>query len=581
MKKKPVNTPIAIVERDGAPPELPGVPPLLRRVYGNRHVQSAQQLDRSLANLASPTDMRQIDTAASRIIEAIRERQRLLIVGDFDADGATSVALAVSLFEAFGATNVGYLVPNRFEFGYGLSPEIVEVALADHPKVIITVDNGISSVAGVKLANAHGVDVIITDHHLPGSELPDAHAIVNPNVPDCRFPSKVIAGVGVIYYVLSRVRAGLREHGWFAERRVAEPNMADWLDLVALGTVADVVPLDHNNRVLIHQGLLRIRKGRCRPGIKALCEIARRDLANLHASDLAFALGPRLNAAGRLDDMRLGIKCLLAEDLGQARDLAMALDELNKARRELEQDMVTDAELIVRNHEFAVADRYGIAVFDPSWHQGVIGIVAGRLREKIHRPVIAFAEAGEHAPGELKGSARSLPELHIRDALEAVANRYPGLLEKFGGHAMAAGLSIKRIHYERFSKAFDQEVRARLPVDALSPRIETDGELQASELTLETAQLLIDSGPWGQGFPEPQFHGVFDLISQRVVGEHHLKLVLRYQGGDQGRLLDGIAFRQPPIKEASRVNIVYRLQSNDYTGTPSLQLLVEHIEALA
>jgi single-stranded-DNA-specific exonuclease len=341
--------------------------------------------------------------------------------------------------------------------------------------------------------------------------------------------------------------------------------------------VADVVPLDHNNRVLVHQGLARIRKGRCRPGIKALCEVGRRELLNLQAADLGFVVGPRLNAAGRLDDMRLGIKCLLAKDLDQARDLAVALDELNKARRELEQDMVQDAELIVRNHEIAVTDRYGISVFDPSWHQGVIGIVAGRLREKIHRPVIAFAEAGTHAPGELKGSARSLPELHIRDALDAVASRYPGMLEKFGGHAMAAGLSIKRIHYERFSKAFDQEVRERLPAHALSPRIETDGELDSTELTLDTALLLNDAGPWGQGFPEPRFHGIFDLISQRVVGEHHLKLVLRCEG----QLLDSIAFRQPPIKESGRVKVVYRLQRNDYSGIPTLQLLVEHIEALA
>ncbi len=572
-----MSTSVAIVERDGTVPDLPDVNPLLRRVYGNRSIVSADHLDRSLAKLANPTDLRQIDTAAKRIIEALRHQENLLIIGDFDADGATSVALAVSLLEAFGAKNVGYLVPNRFEFGYGLSPEIVEVALVEKPKVVVTVDNGVSSVAGVALANSHGVDVIITDHHLPGSELPDAHSIVNPNVPGCPFPSKAIAGVGVIYYVLSRVRAGLRELGWFAEQQIDEPNMADWLDLVALGTVADVVPLDQNNRVLVHQGLLRIRKGRCRPGIRALCEVARRDLFNLTASDLGFAVGPRLNAAGRLDDMRLGIQCLLAKELTQARRLATALDELNKARRELEQDMVADAELIVRNHAIAVGDRYGITVFDPSWHQGVIGIVAGRLREKIHRPVIAFAEAGPHAPGELKGSARSLPELHIRDVLDAVASRYPGLLEKFGGHAMAAGLSIKRFHYARFGKAFDQEVRNRLPASALSPRIETDGELDASDLTLETAALLNDAGPWGQGFPEPQFHGVFDLISQRVVGEHHLKLVLRHEG----RLLDGIAFRQPPLGDVSQVKVVYRLQSNDYTGTPTLQLLVEHMEALA
>ena len=571
------ESPVTIVERSGRVPKLPGVPDLLCRIYGNRGIDSAQQLDRSLVGLEDPSGMRDIDAAAGRIARAVRERERILFVGDFDADGATSVALGVSLLRALGAESVDFVVPNRFEFGYGLSPEIVRVALAARPDLMITVDNGVSSVAGVKLANAGGVDVIVTDHHIPGTELPPAHAIVNPNVPGCMFASKAIAGVGVIYYVLSRVRRILKESGWFSEQRLVEPVLADWLDLVALGTVADVVPLDRNNRVLVHQGLLRMRKGRCRPGIQALAEVAGRDLGGLRATDLGFAIGPRLNAAGRLDDMTLGISCLLAESLPQAQPRAQTLDELNSARRELQQSMIAEAELIVRDQGRAVADRYGVCLFDEGWHQGIIGIVAGRLRERINRPVIAFAPAGDAEPHALRGSARSVPELHIRDALDAVASRHPEMLARFGGHAMAAGLSIRRVHYEQFVEAFDREVRIRLPSAALEARIETDGELESHDINLHNAVQIARGGPWGQAFPEPMFHGEFDIVSQRVVGEVHLRLVLK--AGD--RLVDAIAFQQPPLDGVGRLLAVYRLDVNDYGAAPTVQLRLEHVRALA
>ncbi|MEZ5558336.1 MAG: single-stranded-DNA-specific exonuclease RecJ [Pseudomonadales bacterium] len=550
------------------------LPPLLRRIYAARGVCDPAELDLSLAKLLPPAQLAQIDRAAARIVAAVTSGQRILFVGDFDADGATSVALGVSLLQALGAAHVDFLVPNRFEFGYGLSPEIVALAATRAPDLIITVDNGVSSVAGVAAATARGIDVIVTDHHLPGRELPQALAIVNPNLPDCVFASKNLAGVGVIYYVLSVVRTRLREAGWFETR--AEPNLADWLDLVALGTVADVVPLDRNNRILVLHGLRRMRGGRCRPGIRALAQVAGRDLNRLTAQDLGFALGPRLNAAGRLDDMTLGIRCLLAATDAEALERARALDELNRARRELEQEMVRDAELLVAQFHLDVSERFGVCVYEPGWHQGVIGIVAGRLREKVDRPVIAFADAGPVAPDELKGSARSLPELHVRDALDAIAARYPGLLSKFGGHAMAAGLSIKRVHYERFARAFDAEVRSRLPASALTRTLLSDGELDGTDFTLETARLLSESGPWGQGFPEPTFHGEFELVSQRVVGEQHLKLVVRAGR----RVMDAIAFRQPPLPEARRVRLVYRLAENDWGDLPTLQLMVEHLTAL-
>jgi single-stranded-DNA-specific exonuclease len=565
-----------IVTRPAADADrLPDLPPLLARIYAARGIVDSADVDHGLSGLHAPDSLPDIQRAGQRLADAVMEDERILVVGDFDADGATSVALALTLLRALGAAQVEFMVPNRFDFGYGLSPEIVDLAARREPDVLVTVDNGVSSVMGVARANEHGIDVIVTDHHLPGDVLPDAYAIVNPNLPESTFPSLSLAGVGVIFYVLSVVRSMLRERGWFTGRD--EPNMAEWLDLVALGTVADVVPLDRNNRIFIEQGLKRIRGGRSRPGIRALCEVARRDTGKLTAADLGFALGPRLNAAGRLDDMSLGIRCLMASDPGSARELTTALDELNRARRQLQEEMVSDAELLVAGHDTSVEERYGVCVYDASWHQGVVGIVAGRLREKLHRPVIAFAEAGDLALDELKGSARSLPDLHIRDVLDAIATRYPGMLVNFGGHAMAAGLTLKRVHYEAFAKAFDAEVRRVLPAESLQAVIVTDGRLEDEELSLDVARLLADAGPWGQGFSEPCFHDEFAVVSQRVVGESHLKLVLKR--GE--RLFDAIAFNQPPLPDVQRVAVVFRLSENDYGALPTLQLMVEHLVGLA
>jgi single-stranded-DNA-specific exonuclease len=549
--------------------------PLLARIYAARGVQDAAELDRSLGRLLTPDALDDIDRAAQRVAQAIQADESILIVGDYDADGATAVALSVSVLRAFGARTVDFLVPNRFQFGYGLSAEIVALLKDRPPRVLITVDNGVSSVAGVAAANELGIDVIITDHHLPGQTLPDAFAIVNPNLAGSGFPSRALAGVGVAYYLFARVRGALRDAGWFIDRPA--PNLADWLDLVALGTVADVVPLDHNNRVLVHQGIARMRTGRCRPGIRALAEVAKKTLARLTEQDLGFALGPRLNAAGRLEDMAIGIRCLLADDPGEARALARALDELNHARRELEAEMVRDAEFIVGQHAVAAADRFGVCVYDPGWHQGIVGLVAGRLRERIDRPVIAFADAGAIAADELRGSARSIPALHVRDALDAIATRYPGMLSRFGGHAMAAGLTIRRAHYPRFARAFDAEVERRVPPSAFTRTLETDGSLDDQELSLATARLLRDAGPWGQGFPPPLFHDTFEVVSQRVVGQQHLRLVLR-----RGRrVVDAIAFRQAPLPDARSVAIVYRPEENDFGDPPTLQLVVEHLRVLA
>lgn len=564
-----------IVRRTAEREPLPGLHPILARIYAHRQVSSSEELNRELARLLPPTELPDITLAARRIADAVRAQEKILIVGDFDADGATSVALCMLVLTACGAKHVSFLVPNRFEYGYGLSPEIVALASAEQPAVIITVDNGVSSVAGVAYANELGIDVVVTDHHLPGEERPACLALVNPNLPESRFASKAMAGVGVAYYVMSVVRAELRAQDWFADR--AEPNLADYLDLVALGTVADVVPMDANNRRLVHQGLARMRAGRCRPGIKALVEIGRRQLARLTAQDLGFAVGPRLNAAGRLEDMAIGIKCLLAENLSEARQLAQALDQLNRTRRELEADMVGDAQVMLAADQ-TQDDRLGLAIYHPTFHQGVVGIVAGRIRERFHKPAIVFADAGDQAPDELKGSARSVDGLHIRDLLDRIATTHPGLLIKFGGHAMAAGLSIKRVHFERFAVIFDKAVAAMIDPAMLAAEIKSDGELSPQELELHTAQLLAEAGPWGNGFPEPLFDGEFELVSQRTVGEHHLKLVLK----TAARVVDGIAFRQAPLPaDTQRVKAVYRVQENDYGQVPTVQLVVEYLEPLA
>ena len=546
-------------------------PRFFARALAARGVNSLSRLDLSLEHLHAPQSLRGIDVAAERLARAITQDEPVLIVGDFDADGATGTALAVSVLRAFGAKRVDYLVPNRFHFGYGLSPELARLALERQPAVIVTVDNGISSVEGVALAQRGGADVIVTDHHLPGAELPKACAIVNPNALGCRFPSKAVAGVGVIWYVLCAVRTRLTAAGFFEAAGVPRPNLAHWLDLVALGTVADVVPLDRNNRILIHNGLRRIRAGKARPGLVALAQVASRAQATMTAGDLGFALGPRLNAAGRLEDMGVGIECLLAESLKAAAPLAKTLDELNASRREIEAAMTDEATALAQAE--AEGERAAICVYHPSWHQGVVGIVAGRMREAFHRPAIAFADAGQSAPGALKGSARSIPGLHLRDALANVAARFPGLIDRFGGHAMAAGLTIRRTCLTRFAKAFEDAVSGSVTEEQLRGVRRTDGELSADELSVANAMLIAEHGPWGQAFEEPAFHGGFDLVSQRVVGERHLKLALR----TGKRVVDAIAFDQAPV-DAERVRAVYRLGINDYMDAVTLQLVIEALE---
>lgn len=563
------------------PPALmaAGLQPILARIYAQRGIATLDQLEQGLAHLLPLDQLQGVGQAADLLVEALSARQRILIIGDFDCDGATSSALAVRALRLMGAATVDYLVPNRFEYGYGLTPEIVAVAAQRSPDLIVTVDNGISSLDGVAAANARGMRVLVTDHHLPGSELPAAAAIVNPNQRGDAFPSKNLAGVGVIFYVMLALRAALRERNWFVEQAIAEPNLANLLDLVALGTVADVVPLDHNNRILVGQGLARIRAGTCCAGIRALIAVSRRNPSELAASDLGFALGPRLNAAGRLDDMSLGIELLLTDDPTRAAELAQRLEGLNHERRHIEAEMKEEAMLRLDEMELdeAAPDLpVGLCLFEPHWHQGVIGILASRIKDRLHRPVIIFAQADD---GGLKGSARSVPGLHIRDALDAVAAGNPGMLSKFGGHAMAAGLSLALEDLARFSAAFDAEVRRHLRPEDLRREILSDGELAGDELNLELAEALRAGGPWGQGFPEPLFDGVFELVSRRIVGEKHLKLVLRPAAG--GQPIDAIAFNTVdddwPVG-VREVALAYRLDVNEFNGRRSAQLMVEHIE---
>lgn len=551
--------------------------PVLRRVYSARDIRSSSDLDASITNLHPPELMGGIDRAADLLERALAERYRIIVVGDFDADGATSSALMVRALRQMGVADIQYLVPNRFEYGYGLTPEIVAVAIERQPDMIITVDNGISSIDGVAAARAAGIEVLITDHHLPGSQLPGADAIVNPNLEGDAFPSKHLAGVGVAFYLMVALRTRLRERDWFAKTGLPEPNLAELLDLVALGTIADVVPLDYNNRILVHHGLKRVRGGRCVPGITALLRVANRNTQRVVASDLGFVVGPRLNAAGRLDDMSLGIECLLTDDRDVAFGMAAQLDALNRERREIEADMKTQAlaqleSLHLNEHSLPA----GICLYDADWHQGVIGILASRIKEKFHRPVIVFAPDGDTM---LKGSARSVSGLHIRDALDAVATCNPGLIEKFGGHAMAAGLTLRQEHFERFREEFETEVARNVNDEDLRGVIYTDGELAEEELNLELAELLRGTGPWGQGFPQPVFDGVFDVLNHRVVGEQHLKMTLKPRG--QSLEVDAIAFNKADharLAENRGVRIAYRPDVNEYKGLHSLQLIVEHLE---
>ena len=556
--------------------------PLLDRLYRSRHIKSANQLDRTLSAMHHPNLMSGMDTAVTFLLEAYQKQQKIIIVGDFDADGATSTALAVLALRQLGFANVTYLVPNRFEQGYGLSVAVAQEALALGVELLMTVDNGVSSHEGVAFLKAQGVKVIVTDHHLPPETLPNADAIVNPNLAHCGFPSKNLAGVGVTFYLMLALRAKFREVGLFNAKN--QPNFTELLDLVALGTVSDVVPLDQNNRILVYQGIARIRAERCRCGIRALAEVAKRDVTRFVAADLGFSIGPRLNAAGRLDNMSVGVELLLAENMETARALALELDGLNQARKEIEQGMKLEALTICQNL-FANATAleteipYAIVLYQSDWHQGVLGILASRIKEQFHRPVIAFAQ---DQAGILKGSARSIPGLHIRDVLERVYSQHPDLILKFGGHAMAAGLSIQESRFDDFRQIFNQTVSELLVEDQLQGTIWTDGELNANLLNLATAETLRQGGPWGQAFPEPLFDGEFKILQQRLVGEKHLKMMVEPKLG--GPLLDAIAFnvdtRYYPDLSIKTARFAYKLDINEFRGNRSVQLLVDYIEPL-
>lgn len=549
------------------------LPEALKRVYANRGITDPAALSLTLDQLHPPQHLKGIAEAAELLADAIEGDGRVLIIGDFDADGATSSAMAVSVLRQMGLREVAYLVPNRFEFGYGLTPEIVELAAAQMPDLIVTVDNGISSVEGVAAAQAMGISVLVTDHHLPGSQLPTAEVIVNPNQPGCAFPSKALAGVGVMFYVLSALRAELRERRWFDSQGLSEPNLGDALDLVALGTVADVVPLDRNNRILVAAGLARIRSGRARPGIEALFEVAGKDYRQATSTDLGFIVGPRLNAAGRLDDMSIGIECLLAESSMEARERAETLHRLNRERRDIEQSMEHDAlEQLAKLELDSDALPFAMVLFDPGWHQGVIGILASRVRERVHRPTVIFAEVGE---GMLKGSGRSILGLHLRDVLDLVATRHPGLLSKFGGHAMAAGLTLAKGDLHQFTEALEAAVAETLNhVPPLAVE-DSDGALGAGDLGLQLAESLSAGGPWGQHFPEPTFDGVFDVLQHRVVGEKHLKLTLAAEGAEIGGIAFNIDVNGWLARPLKRIHALYRLDINEYRGERNPQLVIQ------
>ncbi len=552
--------------------DLPGaLHPVLRRVYAARGVHEPGQLALELKHLLAPTQLLGIDTACAVLAEAIRDERRIVIAGDYDADGATACAVAVLGLRALGAKYVDYVVPNRFTMGYGLSPPLVELARERGAQVLVTVDNGVASLAGVAAANAAGLRVVITDHHLAGPQLPLADAIVNPNQPGCGFPSKHLAGVGVMFYVLLALRARLRTSGAFESK--PEPHLAELLDLVALGTVADVVRLDYNNRILVAQGLVRIRAGRARPGLLALLEAGGRSHGRINSADLGFVLGPRLNAAGRLDDMRVGIECLLAPDLKTARPMARQLDALNRERRVIEAQMRDDA-----LERVADCEEIGVTLFEPDWHEGVVGLVASRVKDALHRPVIAFAPSGER--GLLKGSGRSIPGLHLRDALANIDARHPGLITRFGGHAMAAGLSLPEAALAAFGTVFDAECRALLEPAALDRTIETDGELSAGEFALDTAQVLETAGPWGQGFPEPRFEGRFTVEDLRPIGADGRHVRYRLRTAD-GETVNAVHFNGAEVAiEDGSLHAVYQLSINRFRERETLELKLDHVAAV-
>ncbi len=549
--------------------------PVLARIYAARGLESGQELEYTLDRLLPFELLGGMDKATALLAKALAKDWRILVIADFDADGATGCAVMLRGLRLLGAEHADYLMPNRFKTGYGLTPEVVALARDQDPQLIITVDNGITSNAGVEVAHEAGIQVLVTDHHLPGDVLPDADAMVNPNLPGDPFPSKHLAGVGVAFYLLMALRARLREQGHFADGN-KEPNLAQLLDLVALGTVADVVPLDYNNRLLVSQGLRRIRADHCQPGIRALLKLSGRQQSQVVASDLGFAIGPRLNAAGRLEDMALGVECLLADNDAAALKAAQSLDRLNRERRQIERDMQESALEQLQSVDLDVGTLpAGLCIFDQSWHQGVVGILASRLKDRYHRPVVAFATSGAD---ELRGSARSVKGFHIRDALSNINARHPEMLGRFGGHAMAAGLSLKQSELKAFQAAFEAEVERSLGPDPAAAVIWSDGELGAGDIDLAFAEQLRAGGPWGQGFAEPVFDGVFETVSQRIVGEAYLKLKLRQPGSS--REIDAICFQagvEAPQTTDNRLHLAYRLDVNSFRGIRSPQLLIEHM----
>lgn len=539
-----------------------GLSPLMSRLFAARGVEDIAQLSANLSSLLPPFSLTNNQAMAKLLADAIQENKKLLVIGDYDADGATATAVAVKGLRAFGA-DVNFLVPNRFEYGYGLTPEIVALAAEQKPDVIVTVDNGIASVDGVAAANALGIQVLVTDHHLPGLETPQAACIINPNQHGCNFASKHLAGVGVMFYGLLALRAELRERGAYAQE--SEPNLTELLDLVALGTVADLVKLDENNRILVEQGLRRIRAGACSAGITALLKIAGREPAKATAQDLGFYVGPRLNAAGRLDDMTLGIQCLLADSEVQATQIAHQLHQLNLQRRSIEADMQDSANIALDDVE--IAQQYTISMYQPDWHQGVIGILASRIKERHHRPVIAFADAGDDL---IKGSGRSISGLHMRDALDLLSKHQPDLILKFGGHAMAAGLAIRREDFDRFKHGFEAVVKSLITEADLESVLEVDGSLTAGDMTFKTAQIL-ENQVWGQGFAPPLFYDEFEVLSQRILGEKHLKLELRPAASKSASAIEAIYFNQTDLLN-DRIQAAYQLQTNSYNGAQKVQL---------
>ncbi|MES2203810.1 MAG: single-stranded-DNA-specific exonuclease RecJ [Pseudomonadota bacterium] len=555
--------------------------PVVDRVLRSRGILSVEEVDYALQHLLPFHALSQVDAAARCLADALAKQEKILIVGDFDADGATSTALSVRVLKAFGAKQVEFLVPNRFNFGYGLTPELVEVAKTMRPNLIMTVDNGISSIAGVAAAKAVGIKVLITDHHLSPPVLPDADVIVNPNQHNDVFESKALAGVGVVFYVMLALRAELRTRDWFSQQSIVEPNLAQYLDIVALGTVADVVPLDRNNRILVAQGLKRIRAGKCVPGIAALLSIAKKIPKNLHAQDLGFLIGPRLNAAGRMDDMSLGIECLITDDPARAMFLAQQLDEFNRERKLVEQEMQLQALNTLKKITLGAAKTLplGLCLFDETWHQGVIGILASRIKDKAHRPVIAFAKENETI---IKGSARSIPGVHIRDILVEVDTCYPNLIIKFGGHAMAAGLSLLESNLKAFSEAFNAVLAKHVTQNMLEKIVETDGELTHDDFTLRFAEILQEQGPWGQQFPEPIFDGRFNVIDENILAGKYLKFTLSPENKDQ--LIEAVAFNidieQWPMQRCEVAHVVYRLDINEFRERRKLQLIIEQIEPI-